>query len=158
MKKIIVTSGTAAGPTALAAFDSSLQKAGLGDANLIYLSSVIPLGYTVITEPFNLNNQYQGDRVYIVCADKRVTEPGKTAVAGIGWVQTEAEVSWGLFVEHSGSSVGEVKEKIDLSLGAMMKNRPHYQWGKIQHKIVSIECISDPVDAFVAAVYKREEW
>jgi arginine decarboxylase len=39
---IIITTGTAQGPTALAAFDAALLGAGVANYNLIPLSSVIP--------------------------------------------------------------------------------------------------------------------
>jgi pyruvoyl-dependent arginine decarboxylase len=40
--KIIITSGTAEGPTAVAAFYAALRKAGVEHYNLIPLSSIIP--------------------------------------------------------------------------------------------------------------------
>ena len=158
MDKIILTAGTASAPTELAAFDAALREAGVADANLLHLSSVIPLGCKVVEEPFDMNDTFQGDRLYVVYADMRVSERGMTAAAGLGWVQTTSDPSWGLFVEHVGHTEAEVQRQIELTLNSMMSYRTDHEWGKIKSKIVSRECVDEPVDAIVIAVYKREEW
>ncbi len=51
--EIMVIEGHGEGGTELSAFDSALCDAGVGDYNLIYLSSVVPVGATVkIAEKF----------------------------------------------------------------------------------------------------------
>jgi len=46
--KILITDGVGTGPTRLAAFDAALQIAGIGDFNLIELSSIVPNGSEII--------------------------------------------------------------------------------------------------------------
>src|ERR1035441_9431774 len=98
--RIPVTTGTGSGPTPIAAFDAALLDSGIGNFNLIRLSSVIPPLSVVemASGPIAPLGRW-GDRLYVVYAHRGASEPGHTAWAGIGWVQN-ANTGAGLFVEH----------------------------------------------------------
>ncbi len=49
--KVSITSGKAEGPTKLNAFDNALLDAGIGDVNLIKVSSIIPAGAEMVELP-----------------------------------------------------------------------------------------------------------
>lgn len=154
--EIVITKASSTGPTALAAFDNCLLKMGIGNQNLIYLSSIIPPGSTLVREKAHYNNHF-GNRLYVVMAQQRVIERHKQAWAGIGWVQDE-KTKKGLFVEHHGFSHDQVTQDIHNTLEEMMKNRPESDWSKIKMEVEGIVCGDEPVCACVTAVYKSESW
>ena len=49
--KVSITSGRAEGPTKLNAFDNALLNAGIGDINLITVSSMLPAGTQIVELP-----------------------------------------------------------------------------------------------------------
>jgi len=155
-RTIQVTSGTAAGPTHLAAFDAALLEAGIANTNLIKLSSVIPTKSRVVIGKPTINFEKDfGSKLYVVLADKRESERGREAWAGLGWVQ--AKDGKGLFVEQHGSQQAEVMRLIKDTLEEMIKNR-HESFGPIQYQVVGAYCERQPVCALVAAVYAVEGW
>ncbi|NCN52516.1 pyruvoyl-dependent arginine decarboxylase [Candidatus Parcubacteria bacterium] len=155
---IFVSGKTGEGLTELAAFDNALWNLGVGDHNLIHLSSVVPLNTTVKKEAVNYNGQFQGDRIYCVYAEQRTSIPDTTIAAGLGWVMTTEEPSWGLFVEHTGGSKEDVISQIKHSLQSMMEYRTDYTWGEVEYEVASATCIDKPVCAMTLAVYQREAW
>ena len=160
-KIIPVTTGIGYGKTPLSSFDAALFQAGVGDLNLIHLSSVIPCNHTPKIQTNNLNGYRQGDRLYCVYAHRTTDQPGEQLAAGLGWVETtnpDPRSRWGLFVEHAGTSPQEVEEQIRNSLESMMQYRNEEDWGEIRHHITKAVCESDPVTAIVMAHYKLEAW
>lgn len=154
--KITITAGTGEGPTALGAFDEALLQAGVGDYNLITLSSVIPEGAELEKKTFIAPIDECGYRLYLVLAHCEECEPEKEAWAGLGWVQ-EKENRRGLFVEFSGASRSEVEEKITTTLAQMTASRGR-EYGPVESKIIGIRCQNRPVAALVAAVFKSVSW
>jgi arginine decarboxylase len=158
LRTITVVRADASAATELAAFDAALLAAGLGNFNLVYLSSVIPPGTEVMTLPGRADVAGDwGDRLYVVVAEQRVDRPGREAWAGVGWVQHE-ETGRGLFVEHHGHSEDAVRGDIERSLAAMVHARPGTAFGPVQSVVHGITCEGDPVCALVAAVYEAEGW
>jgi arginine decarboxylase len=144
--------------TTLAAFDDALLKAGVGNFNLIRLSSVIPpeTEISVSDGAADVMGDW-GDRLYVVMAEQRVDRPGREAWAGIGWVQHE-ETGRGLFVEHEGISERHVRDDIERSLSALVEARPHVEFGPIQSAVQGAHCEGTPVCAMVVAVYEAAGW
>jgi arginine decarboxylase len=66
LKKIIVTKGVGEGQTELAAFDGALVNAGIANYNLIYLSSVIPVGAKVLVRRYSGSEKEFGHKLYVV--------------------------------------------------------------------------------------------
>jgi arginine decarboxylase len=158
LRCIEISRGIGSANTTLAAFDDALIKCGVGNFNLIRLSSVIPPETTVsVAEgPADVMGDW-GDRLYVVMAEERVDRVGREAWAGIGWVQHE-ETGRGLFVEHEGNSEHQVRDDIERSLSALMEARPHVQFGPIQSVVQGARCEGSPVCAMVVAVYEAAGW
>ena len=154
--KIPLVSARGQGPTTLAAFDAALIQAGIANFNLIKLSSVIPPGSTIV-QPARVDpGGAWGDRLYIVLAESRVDTPNAEAWAGIGWVQ-DPDTNKGLFVEHEGSSEAQVRRDMELTLKALVNNRPG-EFGEPQYRLEGAVCSDQPVCALVAAVFDTAPW
>ena len=156
--QIYVTGTAREGVTELAAFDACLTEAGIGNLNLIYLSSIIPPGSSLIRGvPPRPGDLCWGDRQYCVMAQARTSSVGHEAWAGIGWTQ-EWTSGRGLFAEAEGASEREVKEQIDRTLQEMMRRRSDIAWGDVEIEVSGITCTGRPVCAISTAIYASESW
>lgn len=145
------------GPTAMSAFDAALRELGVGDANLIRLSSVIPPRAQLdsgdrIRKPIGW-----GDRLYCVYAARHATEPGRTAAAGIGWALRDDGSGAGLFVEHEADTTDEVAWLIRTSLRDMTNNRPE-SFGPVRMRTIETRSDGEPACALVLAAYHAVPW
>lgn len=158
IRTIEVASGVGSGPTTLAAFDAALQSAGVGNFNLITLSSVIPPGTTVmsIDDAVTHPDAEWGDRLYVVMAEMRVDQSGQQAWAGIGWTQ-EHESAKGLFVEHEGHSEDEVRSDLAATLTSIAASRDEV-FGPLEYAVQGTVCRDEPACALVVAVYGSAPW
>jgi arginine decarboxylase len=95
MMKVSITSGRSEGPTRLNAFDNALLDAGIGDVNLITVSSILPKD----TEIVELPHIQEGKMVNCVLACAHSDQPGDLITAAVA-VATSDE--FGCVVEHSG--------------------------------------------------------
>lgn len=154
---IPVTAGAGQGRTTLSAFDAALRAAGVGDFNLVRLSSVIPPGSTVFRSPATerLEGGY-GDVLFCVYADSYATTPGTQACAGVGWAQRDGSGE-GVFVEHAGTSPEEVERNIEASLSDMCASRDG-TYSRTQMTAITAECVDRPVCAVVVASYQTLSW
>ena len=157
LSEIRISTGVGVAATQLAAFDAALYEAGIGDYNLLTLSSVIPPGAEVIQKQPDLSSAEWGDRLYVVLAEQSATTVGEEAWAGIGWIQETGGRRRGLFVEHHGSSEAEVEEQIEASLASMQEYRPE-TFGPVQSVLRGARCTGRPVSALVAATYEARSW
>ena len=154
---IEVASALATGATELAAFDNALLAAGVGNFNLIYLSSVIPPGSTINrVEKASVQGGW-GDRLYCVMAQHRTSIAGQGVWAGIGWVQ-EPTFGQGLFAESHGHSEAEVVSDLHLTLDEMASTRRDWQWDAPRLHVIGGSCESKPVCALVVATYESDSW
>lgn len=158
LRTVEIAKSIGLGRTTLAAFDDALLKAGIGNFNLIRLSSVIPPETDVVPTdgPASVIGDW-GDRLYVVMAEQRVDRIGREAWAGIGWVQHE-QTGRGLFVEHEGHAESQVRDDIERSLSALMEARPNVSFGPIQMVVHGARCEGEPVCAMVTAVYEAAGW
>ena len=154
--KIVITSGAAEGPTALAAFDEALRTAGVENYNLIPLSSIIPANSIIERARFVTPLDEYGHRLYVVMARCDTDMIGTAAWAGVGWTQEE-ETGRGLFVELHAACKHEVDEAIEATLVSMMASRQRV-YLPIQSEVSGIVCRGKPVCAVVIAVYQSEGW
>ncbi len=169
---IKVVSAVGEGDTKLAAFDNALQRMGVSNYNLIYLSSIIPPDSRVtkigkyITPPGEF-----GHRLYVVRADVRSETPGNAIAAGVGWYQLEG--GRGFFVEHSNeqkmkTETSEMtaeqladltKEQITTTLHDMcMFRHIVFEPNKVHTAISYAEVHDKPVCALSMAVYQSQGW
>lgn len=152
---ITVRSATGTGQTPLSAFDDALHRAGVGDLNLIPLSSVVPPGAEVVVGDHGRFPARHGDRLYCVLSVAHAELRGATAWAGIGW--TNEGDAGGYFVEHHGGSEESVEELIRLTLGDMALRRG-IPLGTIHREVVGVHCDDAPVCAVVVAAYESKGW
>lgn len=154
---IEIGAATGVGPTAMSAFDAALRELGVGDANLIRLSSVIPPGATLDRTERVRKPILWGDRLYCVYAVQHANELGRTAAAGIGWVLRDDDSGAGLFVEHEGETADEVTSLIRASLDDMTRNRPG-TFGPVHQRIIETRSDGGPACALVLAAYRTTPW
>jgi arginine decarboxylase len=154
---IQISEGLGIGPTELSAFDQALVHAGIANYNLIYLSSVLPPKSTVhvAAHPKRPEGNW-GDRLYVVMAQKRISQRNQEAWAGIGWMQNP-KTKEGLLVEHEGHSETEVRADISNSLTALARNR-QMQFAEQHMHVVGTRCIDLPTCALVVAVFESSSW
>ncbi len=157
-RTIQVARGVGDGPTKIAAFDAALRHAGVANFNLIVLSSVIP-PRTVVKHVGGHSVRFDGDwgdRLYVVMAETRVSEPGEEGWAGIGWVQEEGS-SKGLFVECEAPTEHRLREDLEQSLHSMAAARPD-SFGPPEYVVQGVHCRDRPMCALVVAVYESAPW
>ncbi len=154
---IQITKGSGTGPTELSAFDSALMSAGIGDQNLIYLSSVIPPGSNIVFEKPSFTSKDFGSKLYVVISEVRSSTAGQEMWVGIGWVQ-ETSTQKGLFVEHHSNTQKGLEDMIYNSLNHMTASRPNEKWSEIQMSIEGTICKGQPTSVLVSAVYQIEGW
>ncbi|MCG2828845.1 pyruvoyl-dependent arginine decarboxylase [Methanothermobacter sp. K4] len=92
--KVAITSGSSEGPTSLNAFDNALLEAGIGDVNLIKVSSILPHG----TEIVELPALEPGSMVNCVLSYKISDTPGDLISAAIAAATSD---EFGCVVENS---------------------------------------------------------
>ena len=83
--RMAVTSGIGTGKTALNAFDKALLDAGIGNLNLIRVSSVLPAGTEIVnlkrTEPLNIVPGTFIPTVYSSITDNNINQKIASAIA-----------------------------------------------------------------------------
>jgi arginine decarboxylase len=139
--KVSITSGKAEGPTKLNAFDNALLDAGIGDVNLIKVSSIIPAGAELIDIP-----QFPaGEMVNTVLSYVSSDRQGDQLCAVIA-VAISDEL--GCVVEHGG--INEDPEKVKEEALGMVKYMMQVRGKKINELI--IECQKHQVKRQGAAI------
>lgn len=151
---IRVVWGTGTGPTALSAYDSALAEAGVGNYNLVTVSSIVPAGASV--EPVGTAPDLgpAGNRLTVV--EARVTigsdeaegdrEDGAVAVAGLAWATGPGP---GLFYEVGGAfDEDECRRRLDVGLDAGRALR-EWTFEGTGERVVSVD---GPAEGFASAV------
>ncbi len=148
-----IVGGWATGVTPIVAFDAALWAAGVGDVNLVALSSIVPPGFQPqAVEARSLGHHVPlgfGDVVYSVVAQHRVRSG--PAWAGIGWV-TDAADRGGLFLEGHGDDPAVVRSELELGLAAMVDRRPQLDLGQPRIELVGGEAPGPSCAVMVAVV------
>lgn len=155
---IRVSTGVGSGRTRLTAFDAALTDAGVGNFNLVRLSSVIPPASTVL--PVGGADQIRGDHgdlLYCVYAAAYCSTPHAEAWAGLAWSLAIDGSGRGLFVEHEGWSEQEVSGDLEHSLESLSERRGG-GFRKAGQVLTSIRCNDVPVCAVAVASYRTSGW
>jgi len=115
---VSITSGKSEGPTRLNAFDNALLDAGIGDVNLIPVSSILPAG----TEIVELPSIKAGKMVNCVLACKHSDQKGDLISAAIAVAVSD---DFGCVVEHSGLNKDpqKIKKEAESMVRYMMQVR-----------------------------------
>ncbi len=153
--EISIRTAVGEGRTLLSAFDRALLEVGVGDFNLITLSSVIPPGSRLVQGERDRVPGGHGDRLYCVKSTAYADHPGEVVSAGLGWV-VHPEIG-GLFVEHAGGTRESVEEQIHVSLADMAAARG-IDFGEMHTAVASAHCTQAPVCALAIATYAVADW
>ncbi|MGH7321404.1 MAG: pyruvoyl-dependent arginine decarboxylase [Candidatus Rokuibacteriota bacterium] len=94
--KMTATAAGAEGGTALNAFDNALLAAGIGNVNLIKISSVVPPDVDIVTMP----QIKPGSLVPTAYAAITSEVPGETIVAAVGYALPEDRTRAGVIMEY----------------------------------------------------------
>ncbi|AXV37095.1 MAG: arginine decarboxylase, pyruvoyl-dependent [Methanobacterium sp. BRmetb2] len=107
---ISITTGKSEGPTKLNAFDNALLDAGIGDVNLIKVSSIIPQGTKIVKLP----KLTPGSMVNCVLSHVTSDKKGDHITAVIAVAKSD---DFGCVVENSGINADPIKireEAVDM--------------------------------------------
>lgn len=105
--KAALVSGAAEGGTELNAFDNALLAAGIGDVNLIKVSSILPPHVELLEAVPELP---RGAFVPVVYAERASTASGETIAVAVG--AGRAPDGFGVVMEASGGTAGEAEAEV----------------------------------------------
>lgn len=116
--KISLTKGESEGPTKLNAFDNALLDAGIGNVNLIPVSSMLPSKVEIIPLP----ELEPGEMTNCVLSHQYSDNPGDEIAAVIAFAQAK---EMGCVIETSGinKSVKELEEEAKFMAEYMIEKR-----------------------------------
>ncbi|MFA4016514.1 MAG: hypothetical protein RUDDFDWM_001624 [Candidatus Fervidibacterota bacterium] len=146
---VYLVKGASEGGTPLNAFDNALIDAGIGDLNLVKVSSIIPKGVNIVEGKPRIP---KGAIVPCVYVAKVGTMPGEQLVVGLGIAL--AEDGFGVIMEAEGDDGKELKDQIRMMLEEAFDVR-RLKISKLftivsEHKVCNIGC------AVAAAVFWSE--
>lgn len=94
--KVAATAGSAEGGTALNAFDNALLAAGIGNVNLVKVSSIVPPDVDIVDLP----QIKPGAIVPTAYAAMTSETPGETIAAAVGYALPEDRTKAGVIMEY----------------------------------------------------------
>lgn len=144
-RKFTLLAGTAEGPTRLNAFDNALLAAGIGNLNLVRVSSILPPG-CVEVDTLAIAEGALTPTAYGTITSE---EHGLTIAAGIG-VGIGADGRYGVIMEYSGHATRETAESVvrtmvEEAFRARGRELKRVRVRAVEHVVESIGC------AFAAA-------
>ncbi|MQA18860.1 pyruvoyl-dependent arginine decarboxylase [Rugamonas rivuli] len=158
---IPVITGIGHGQTELSAYDDALWKTGIGNFNVIALSSVIPPGWEPVLQSEPDLRRKWGNRLYVVQAAASSSGLRDTGLAaGIGWAIFDH--GGGVFVEHHGaaadaaSALQAVERDIELSIADLCERRAAVPARLGKATISATAC--GPCCVLAVAVFQQEDW
>lgn len=155
---IPVVAAWATGPTPIAAFDAALTDGGVGDVNIVSLSSIIPPAHRVeVVEGSDLEavrSFNYGDLAWCVMAEERATS-GSVA-AGLAWANDKAERG-GVFLEAHGSDLDVVRAELEEGIVDLMRRRPKLDFGPASFSCASGQS-DGPSSALVVALFEARSF
>lgn len=105
--KAATTSGSAEGETSLNAFDNALLAAGIGNINLVKVSSILPPEAEVVDLP----RLRPGAIVPTAFAAMTSEVPGEVVAAAVGWARPEDPTKNGVIMEFHDKATREEAER-----------------------------------------------
>jgi arginine decarboxylase len=132
-------SGHAEGITSLNAFDNALLRAGIGNLNLIKLSSVLPAGAVRLQAAPVIA---PGSLVPTVYTTKTGTRPGEVVAAAVGvGLQREGH---GMIYECTGDSRADVESQVRRMVEESFAQRGYalddFIVASAEHRVESVGC------------------
>ncbi len=135
------TAGHAEGGTALNAFDNALLAAGIGNINLIKISSILPPDVPVVDLP----KIKPGALVPTAYAAITSETPGETVTAAVGYALTDDPTKNGVIMEfHGVATRDEAERQIRAMLDEAFRVRgepiAEMQVVAVDHRVERIGC------------------
>jgi arginine decarboxylase len=106
------TAGTAEGSTPLNAFDNALMAAGIGNINLVKISSILPPGVDLVTLP----KIKLGAVVPTAYAAMTSEVPGEVVAAAVGWARPADATKNGVIMEFHDKATREEAERMIVQM------------------------------------------
>jgi len=147
--KAILLSASATGGTPLNAFDNALLKMGIGNVNLVRLSSVIPAHVEWLERlPEGIP---VGMLLPTVYAEATASREGEAAVAALG-VGLRADGAGGLIYEYSEAKDPDTAEEVVRAMVEEGFARRDWELDRFFAGVAHARVEKDPVAAVVAVV------
>jgi arginine decarboxylase len=106
------TAGSAEGSTPLNAFDNALLAAGIGNINLVRVSSILPPGVDLVPMP----RIKPGAIVPTAYAAQTSEVPGEVIAAAVGWARPEDPRKNGVIMEFHDKATRDEAERIVVQM------------------------------------------
>jgi arginine decarboxylase len=106
--RVAATSGRAEGSTPLNAFDNALLAAGLGNVNLVKVSSILPPAVEIVPLP----PLAPGAIVPTAYAEMTSEIPGEVIAAAVGWALPDDPARNGVIMEYHDKATREEAERM----------------------------------------------
>ncbi len=146
-RKFFVTSGKAISKVSdLNAFDEALLNAGIGEQNLVSVSSVLPVGVSQV----KLRELPMGAITHCVLAQQRGGE-GEMIAAGIAWGFRQDGEGGYVAEGHINGTRGALREVLEWKMGEMAKLRG-VRFKTLNYKIEELSIPMDHYGACLAAL------
>ena len=144
--KVAATAGNAEGSTPLNAFDNALLAAGIGNVNLVKVSSIFPPAAEVVPFP----RIKPGAIVPTAYAAVTSEVPGEVVAAAVGWALPEDPAKNGVIMEfHDKATREEAERMIVQMLQEAFRTRG---WRIAQMKVAAVEHRVERTGCALAAV------
>ena len=106
------TAGNAEGSTPLNAFDNALLAAGIGNINLVRISSILPPGVELVPLP----RIKPGAIVPTAYAAQSSEVPGEVIAAAVGWARPEDPSKNGVIMEFHDKATRDEAERMVVQM------------------------------------------
>jgi arginine decarboxylase len=144
--KVAVTAGCAEGGTALNAFDNALLAAGIGNVNLVKVSSIVPPDVDIVDLPAIK----PGSIVPTAYAAMASETPGELVTAAVGYALPEDRTKAGVIMEFHG--VGD-RRTAEAAIGAMLAEAMAVRGERIrEQRIAAVEHRVRTIGCALAAI------
>jgi arginine decarboxylase len=110
--KVAATFGTAEGSTSLNAFDNALLAAGIGNINLVKVSSIVPPAVDIVSLP----RIKPGAIVPTAYAAMTSEVPGEVIAAAVGWALPDDPRKPGVIMEFHDKATREEAERMIVQM------------------------------------------
>ncbi|HEX6067672.1 MAG TPA: arginine decarboxylase, pyruvoyl-dependent [Nitrososphaera sp.] len=108
-KLMFFTKGKGVHKDSLTSFEMALRSAGIGDLNLVSVSSIKPPNCRVVGINEGRENLWPGQIVFAVMARASTNEPNRLIAASVGLARPVDENQYGYLSEHH--STGETEQR-----------------------------------------------
>ena len=144
--KVAATTGNAEGSTPLNAFDNALLAAGIGNVNLVKVSSIFPPAAEIVPLP----RIRPGAIVPSAYAAVTSEVPGEVVAAAVGWALPDDPAKNGIIMEfHDKATREEAERMIVQMLQEAFRTRG---WRIAQMKVAAVEHRVERTGCALAAV------